>query len=286
MKRFPSLLLLPIAALAAVFLAACGSASPAAAKSAVEAAPIAVRAAIKAHPLPTPTAAPASTPTPAPTAPSKPDPALRPTPAPTPVPTPEPTPAPVPPDLPEPPEPAPEGHFASTAFLGNSLVNGLSLYDYGGVLAGADFYTENSMTVLGIGPKAAQLEGKSYDRVYIGLGMNELAYDRETIRARFAELIATLRAQDPDRVICLMAVTPVSRNKSAGSSSVNIDLVRSFNEMLYDVAAAEGVWYLDVYAALADDEGYLPADVTPDGVHFSPSYYERWLDLLKTRYLP
>ncbi len=240
--------------------------------------------------VPTPTPEPTSTPTPIPTPTSSPTPTPLPTPTPSPTPTPTPTPSPTPtpvgPELPEPEAPAPADYFADTAFVGNSLVNGLYIYDYENRLAGAAFYAENSMTVLGISDTIRRVSGGDYGKVYIGLGMNELAYDRDTIRARFEDAIDTLRADHPDRIIVLMAVTPVSYAKSSGSRYFSIDLVRSFNEMLYAIAGDKEVFYLDAYSALANEDGYLPSDATSDGVHFTPSLYARWIDLLTTRYLP
>ena len=230
-----------------------------------------------------PTLAPTAEPTPAPTEPPQPAPTAEPTPEPTAEPTPEPTPA--GPELPAQEEPVPEGYYGDAAFIGNSIVQGLQIYDYEGVLSGAAFYAENSMTVLGSSDFEASVNAGGYGKVYIGLGINEIGYDFDDLRAAFTELIGGLRASDPDRLICLMSLTPVSRNSSATSRYFTKDNVLAFNEMLHDIAEREGVWYMDVYSALADEEGYLPADVTADGVHFSSAYYGRWYELFKTNYV-
>lgn len=232
--------------------------------------------------VPSATIAPPPEATPTPTVPPRPEPTPEPTPEATPVPTPEPTPP--GPDLEEREEAAPEGYFADAAFIGNSLVNGLSIYDYEDVLHGATFYAENSMTILGAGDYVSRAAGSGCRKIYIGLGMNELSYDKDALRQCFTDAIATLRAGDPDRIIYLMAVTPVSRHKSDTSSDFTKSRVQSFNEMLRSIAEDEGVWYLDSYTALADGDGYLPSDVTADGVHFTPDYYKLWIELLQTHY--
>ena len=164
-------------------------------------------------------------------------------------------------------------------------MDGLQLFDYEGVLDGARFFAGTSLTVFDISGYVEEVSAGDYGKVYIGLGVNEIGYDKDDLRAVFVHTVRALRAADPDRIVCLMSVTPVSRIKSENSNLFTKDNVLAFNEMLREIARDEGAWYLDVYAALADEEGYLPAEVTSDGVHFSSAYYERWYELFKTNYV-
>ena len=62
--------------------------------------------------------------------------------------------------------------------------------------------------------------------------------------------------------------------------------MQSFNQMLQDIAREQQVWYLDVYPVLCGEDGYLPSEVTPDGVHFTPAHYQKWFEYMKTHYVP
>lgn len=189
------------------------------------------------------------------------------------------------PDVPEREQNAPEGYFADAAFLGNSLVTGLDYYDYEDVLSGAAFYAANSVTVLGVADYVAQMAGTQYGKVYVGLGTNEMSYDRDTLRQAFNTMIDQLQANNPGCIIYLMAVTPVSEYKSSTDRYFTRDLAVDFNSMLRSIAEERGVWYLDVFTPLANEKGYLPSEVTSDGVHFTPGHYEIWFDYLQTHYI-
>jgi hypothetical protein len=205
----------------------------------------------------------------------------------TPTPTMEPTPSPAPdPTVPVQPEQAPSGYFADAAFLGNSVVTGLNLYDSDKVLTGAAFYAANSVTVLSVDDYVNQMSSCTYGKIYIGLGLNEVNYDRDVIRASFVSLVQRLQQDHPGAIIYLMAVTPVSLDKSSNSTNFTKDLVVSFNQMLYEIAQQTGVYYMDDYTALSDENGYLPADVTSDGIHFTAAHYELWFNYLLTHYIP
>jgi hypothetical protein len=214
-----------------------------------------------------------ATPTPEPTA----------TPSPTPLPTATPIPDPV---VTQQPTAAPAGYFEDAAFLGNSVVTGLDMYDYDDVLEGADFYAANSVTVLGVTDYVREMEGHTYGKVYVGLGTNEMSYEKDTLRSCFNDMIQMIFDYNPDCIIYLMSVTPVSEYKSNSSSSFNKELVLEFNEMLQEIAKDWGnVYYLDVYSVLCNSDGYLPSDVTVDGIHFTPAHYSYWFDYLQTHYV-
>lgn len=205
-------------------------------------------------------------------------------PAPTLVPTPESTP--FLPDVAKQDEHAPEGYFSDAAFLGNSVVSGLDFYDTNGDLEGADFYAENSMTVLNAESYVNEMSGRAYGKIYIGLGLNEVDYNRDIVREGFESLVRRLKEDHPGVIIYLMAVTPVSESKSEDDSGFTHDHVESFNRMLYEVAQENHVYYLDEFSVLSDDRGYLPPDVTSDGIHFSPAHYGLWFEYLTTHYIP
>ncbi len=177
------------------------------------------------------------------------------------------------------------GYFADAAFVGNFFIEGLDLYDYDGLLAGADFIWEEDATVFSASRLLSQVEDGDYGKVYLEFGTNELGYlyeedDKEELRQSYANVVDALRQSCPDAVICLMAVPPVSQYKSMTSTLYTQPLVEACNGMIRDLAQEKGARYLDVYSALSDEEGYLPSDVTVDGITFTPGHYEGWFGLL------
>ena len=199
--------------------------------------------------------------------------------------TPEPTPAPrSDPTLYSQLDPAPKDYFADAVFLGNAGLEGLSMYDYDGVLDKAEFVARDGVNLLNAAELLEEMEKDSYGKIYIELGTSEMSYDLEQLQVYYEDLVDALLERYPESIIYLMAVPPVSRYKSNNNTIYTKYLAAKFNEMVQTIALEKTVWYLDIYAALADDEGYLPSEVTVDGIHFTPGHYALWYDYLRYHY--
>lgn len=181
-------------------------------------------------------------------------------------------------------DPAPKDYFDDALFLGNAVLEGLSMYDYDGLLGNADFAARDGVNLLNAAELLEELDDKSYGKIYIELGTSEMSYDLDQLEDYYEALVDTLMERYPDSIIYLMAVPPVSRYKSNNNTSYTKYLAAKFNEMIQDIALDKTVWYLDIYTALADDDGYLPSEVTVDGIHFTPGHYELWYDYLRYHY--
>ncbi len=207
-----------------------------------------------------------------------------PTATPTPVPTVTPTPA---PDVPMQSTEATADYFADAAFLGNSVLSGLWYYNSEQLLPldSSHWAVEDSLTILSASSYVSQLASGDFGKIYIEFGVNELTYDKDTLRSSFDEVIDQLQADHPNAIIYLTSVTPVSAYCDSNRPFKRNDVL-AFNEMLREIASEQQIWYLDVYPCLCGPDGYLPSDVTSDGVHFSAEHYKNWFDYLKTHYIP
>ena len=171
--------------------------------------------------------------------------------------------------------------FSDAAFLGNSLVDGFRLFSG---LTTCDVFAATSMTVMGSGDLIRQMNAKQYGKVYVLLGINEIGYDPDYFKTQYANMLDTIIAGQPDADIYVMGLTPVSEHKSTTDSTFTMDRVRAYNDRLLSLAIEKGCYYIDLCEALANESGYLPADVTTDGVHFSASHYQVWLEYLRTHH--
>lgn len=192
-------------------------------------------------------------------------------------------------------EPVDDEFFADAAFMGNSLMDGFRLFSG---LTTCDYYAATSMTVIGAetnvcitldnGNSGTLIDGllqKPYGKIYILLGINEIGYDVKTFTDYYSDMLDTIKAGQPDCDIYIMGLTPVSAAKSSSSDTFNMTRIKAYNEGLYKLAAEKGCYYLDLCDALAGSDGYLPSDVTTDGIHFSASVYQQWLEYVKTHYV-
>ncbi len=201
-------------------------------------------------------------------------------------PTDEPTEPPEPgagPDVPARDTLADDSYFDDAAFIGNSLMDGFRLYSG---LTNCDVYAKTSMTVLGVGDYLNQMSSIEYGKIYILLGINEIGYESYTFKDLYADMVERLQNDHPDAIIYIMGLSPVSKAKSDSHEYFNMEHVNTYNERLYELAEEMGCYYIDLCDALAGEDGYLPAEVTFDGIHFTAEEYGVWLDYLRTHYIP
>jgi len=191
-------------------------------------------------------------------------------------------------------DPVDDTFFEDAAFMGNSLMDGFRLFSG---LTTCDYYAATSMTVVGATSKACitldngaagtlvqGLTQKPYGKIYILLGINEIGFDVDTFIDYYSNMLDTIVAAQPDCDIYIMGLTPVSAAKSGSSDTFNMTRITEYNMALRQLAADKSCYYLDLVDALAGEDGYLPANETTDGVHFSAKVYQTWLDYVKTHY--
>ncbi|MCL1829452.1 MAG: S-layer homology domain-containing protein [Oscillospiraceae bacterium] len=191
----------------------------------------------------------------------------------------------------------PESYFNDACFIGHSIVVGM---DEHFKLRNSDFYAVNGIAAGRIltydsfklpsgktGTLKEALGQAEYGKVYIMLGTNELGKEenhRSEYYNNMCELTDLVREALPEAKLYLLAVPPVSREKSGSGSQFNRENVIAFNAQLLRVAEEKKAYYIDIYSLLADGNGHLPADACfPDGIHLIPGQYSVILDYLKSR---
>ena len=188
-------------------------------------------------------------------------------------------------------ERADDSFFADTAFLGNSLVDGLRLYsklkvDYycvTSMTAYSALYTQNVPLRSGAyGTYLDAMNQKQYGKIYIELGINEIGSSVDYFIQLYGAMLDKIKAAQPNADIYIMAITPTSRARIG--SSFSRDRVILYNSALYKLAGERECYYLDDFTPLADSEGYLPSAQTWDGVHFTVAKYKDWEEIIRTYY--
>lgn len=185
-----------------------------------------------------------------------------------------------------------DSYFNDAAFLGDSRTLGIS--DYAG-LDGADFFCDNGMTIYKLledsgvtfqrtGEKVDMkkvLQENHYGKIYIMLGMNELGYgDTPMYMKQYLKVIRQLREWQPEAVIYVMANLHVSREKNNMETEFNNININDKNVAAARLANGRDVFYLDCNPLFTDEEGYLQAELTFDGVHLYAQHYDKWRTFL------
>ena len=194
--------------------------------------------------------------------------------------------------------------FDNAVFVGDSVSLKLSYYcaDHPEALGKAEFFCAGSLGYTNalweiddpnavhpyykgevqLAEDCCELTGKQ--NVFIMLGMNDIGlYGTADTMESCKTLVQHILQKSPDAKIYIQSVTPMIEDKQM--DHFNNALVQEFNGMLKTYCEQNNYKYLDVFSALADDQGNLPLDYCSDaenmGLHFNDTSCSIWVDYLK-----
>ena len=182
-------------------------------------------------------------------------------------------------------------YFNDAAFLGDSRTLGIS--DYAG-LDEADFYCDSGMMIFKLleekvtyqktGEKvelAQVLQEKKYGKIYIMLGMNELGYGNTPMYLEeYRTVLEQIRQWQPEAIIYVMANLHVSEEKNNMETEFNNININDKNAASALLANGTDIFYLDANPLFTDENGFLKAELTFDGVHLYAQHYDLWREFL------
>ncbi len=187
--------------------------------------------------------------------------------------------------------------FSDAAFLGDSRTEGLQIHSG---LSEADFFTgvglmvNEALTEAKIplpdgsrGTAVEALAGKTYRRIYLMFGVNELGWDADSVfKDDYVALLQAIREAQPEAVLYVQTIFPVTKEKSDGDKTYNNDNVRRFNDRIREAAEEADAVLVETAGLFDDGAGNLPAEASTDGIHLTHDYYLQWLDYLREVSVP
>ncbi len=183
-------------------------------------------------------------------------------------------------------------YFDDAVFIGDSRTVGMQ--DYSG-LDNATFFAKTGMNVYELlddaflaDPKSGKdvsisymLKNHTYRKIYLMVGINELGTGNTgTFQNAYAGVLQKIRKWQPDAVIYIQGIIPVSKEKASNDGIFNNININDKNVAISQLADGKDVFYLDVSEKLVDKSGYLKDDYTFDEVHMYAQYYQLWTDYL------
>lgn len=175
--------------------------------------------------------------------------------------------------------------FSRTLFIGDSRTVGLM--EYAG-LETPDFYAssgmslfkmwEKEMEVPGMGKITLEelLEQKTYDRIFLMTGINELGYAHSAILKKYAEAAEIIKNRQPQAKLYLCANLHVTASRSDRDDTYNNANIDWLNGEIAGIAAECGAGFLDINPLFDDKEGALRSDFSGDETHPYGKYYQEW----------
>lgn len=204
-------------------------------------------------------------------------------------------------------EAQPQSFLDDAVFFGDSLTAGLGLYGNlsAQVIAGTGVnpqtvFDRPVINVPGSDERISMMTAlknvsPSPSKIYVEIGANwvgeQSGITEKTFLKQYLTMLDAIRELHPESVVYIQSILPVSREYDSNENGQNLygltnELIRTFNASLEQLAQEQNLWFLDVYSALADDEGYLPSDQTTDGMHLKPDFYSKWTDYLRSHAAP
>ena len=131
--------------------------------------------------------------------------------------------------------------------------------------------------------EALKKNKSKFSKVYLMFGLNELGYPSiDGFINQYEKLISAVRKINSDCEIYISGVLPVTKQKDLSDKVFNLKNIRRFNKEIAEMCSRNKVFYIDAFDAFLDSEGYLPAGVASDGIHFSASVCGGWFNYLKS----
>ena len=186
--------------------------------------------------------------------------------------------------------------FSDVTFVGDSLTQGMQLYDEG--LPGAMF-----CAYMGVGPNVIvngatcrradggtevpleALTAQNPKAIYVLLGTNVLGRNTDyTSFLTYYRLMLDMLAQTmPNAKIYVQSITPVRPEVSEKENheGLNRERICRINDELAAIALEKNCYFLNLWEVLADENGDLIEEYAqPDGYHLKPAGYTAWVDYL------
>jgi lysophospholipase L1-like esterase len=136
-----------------------------------------------------------------------------------------------------------------------------------------------------VGGVRSRLDSALHEPLAVSLliGTNDLhglgkTRDVDEIAEQFRDLVGAITAAAPDALLVVNSLTP--RTKSWTKK------IHALNRHYADIAADAGATYVDLWPALADDEGALRKEFTRDRLHLTVPGYQAWVEVLRPHLAP
>ena len=189
-------------------------------------------------------------------------------------------------------------YFANVCFLGDSLTQGMQLYEEGMQNAMFCAYKGVGPNVIVNGTTCKRADGttevplealtaQNPRAVYLLLGTNVLGRDTDysSFLTYYRLMLDMLNQTLPNTKIYVQSITPVRPEVSqkSGHEGLNRDRLYQINNELAAIALEKDCYFLNLWEVLADENGDLiESYAQPDGYHLRPAGYAAWVDYLRS----
>lgn len=177
-------------------------------------------------------------------------------------------------------------YLSDALFIGDSRT--ATLYEYAG-WSNTDFFVKYGQTVWDVWENTMDgrnltdmLQGKTYGKIYIMLGINELGTGTpDSFAAQFQTVVDRVRELQPQAVVFVEAIMHVTAGKDAQGTYINNSQIDARNEKLKLLEDNQNIFYIDANEVMDEPgTGKLREEYSFDGVHLQVKYIDIWREFL------
>jgi lysophospholipase L1-like esterase len=171
--------------------------------------------------------------------------------------------------------------FEDSLFLGDSIVSGLSFYNF---LSSSQVVYSNGMTTDKALSEVSSIASENPSKVFIMVGLNDINYgtrSADVIAGNLITLANELHESLPSAKIYILSLLPVtSAFESNSSNKIRQSAIDDVNTQVSSLAVSAGYYYIDIAEAYKNSSGYLISDATNNGSNITHDYYPFMLNAI------
>ena len=166
--------------------------------------------------------------------------------------------------------------FSHALSIGDSRIVRLSEY---GTIRNATYYAEIGISNAGLlssGALPGVLSARSYGKVYLCCGINNIGMGADTCFSDFEDILDLVRTYQPDAIVYVMSNVYVTPEYWSEHPAFNNDEIRAYNYLLATLDDGDRTVFLNIAGLFESEAGFLDYEWTFDGIHLVADGYETW----------
>lgn len=122
------------------------------------------------------------------------------------------------------------------------------------------------------------------EAVYLFFSAESISWmDCTTFVKKYTAFLDEIISVHPEAHIYVQTILPINEEKAAKRGySVTNEKINEINGYIRSAAEGRSVWILDIAESFKNKEGFLPAEMTTNGIRLEKEAYEQWADYIVT----
>lgn len=179
-----------------------------------------------------------------------------------------------------------ESWYDNVLFIGDSRTVGLRDYARTG---NAEYFCSSNLSMFNFESATAKdtnfdsqtlaelLASKSYDKIFLNLGINEAGYPVSSLMDSYSEMVDMIRQAQPNAKIILQGILNITKNYANDREYFSPESINGINDEIRALSNNRDIYYIDINAYFSDADGYLDPDLSVDGCHLTEEAYNEWM---------